>query len=68
MIRGMVIDLNDGKLKTLAQVKEFREGTRDVVSRYGKKTDLFIERTLGRFGYERLRRKEKGIVLDMSSR
>ncbi len=30
MIRGMVIDMNDAKLKMLTQVKEFLEGTWDV--------------------------------------
>ena len=64
MIRGMVIDMNDAKLKTLTQVKEFLEGTRDVGFQVREKDRyLFIERTLGRFGYERLGRKEKGIVL-----
>ena len=64
MIRGMVIDMNDAKLKTLTQVKEFLEGTRDVEFQVLEKDRyLFIERTLGRFGYERLGRKEKGIVL-----
>ena len=64
MIRGMVIDMNDAKLKTLTQVKEFLEGTRDVGFQVLEKDRyLFIERTLGRFGYERLGRKEKGIVL-----
>lgn len=55
--------MNDAKLRTLTQVKEFMEGTRDEgLQVRNKNRYLFIERTLGRFGYERLGRKEKGIV------
>jgi transposase InsO family protein len=64
MIEGMVIDMNDRQLATLAQVKAFLEGTTAVdfavaaTERYG-----FIARTLQRFGYRRLGRADKGVVL-----
>jgi hypothetical protein len=60
----MVIDMNDEQLKTLADVQGFLEGTvmLDFVvagdERYG-----FIARTVKRFGYGRLKRSDKAIVL-----
>ena len=64
MIEGMVIDMNDKQLATLAQVKAFLKGTTTVdfavadTERYA-----FIARTLQRFGYRRLGRADKGVVL-----
>lgn len=64
MIEGMVIDMNDKQLATLAQVKAFLEGTTAVdfavaaTERYA-----FIARTLQRFGYGLLGRADKGVVL-----
>ena len=64
MIRGMVIDMNDQQLLTLAQLQAFVDGTVAVdfqvtgEERYG-----FIARTLRRFGYARLKRRDKGVVL-----
>ena len=64
MIRGMVIDMNDKQLLTLAQLRAFVDGTVAVdfavtsEERYG-----FIARTLRRFGYARLKRPAKGVVL-----
>ena len=64
MIEGMVIDMNDKQLATLAQVKAFLKGTTMLdfavadTERYA-----FIARTLQRFGYRRLGRADKGVVL-----
>ena len=60
MMRGMVIDMNDEQLLTLAQLQAFLDGTVAVdfavaaEERYG-----FIARTVRRFGYARLKRAEK---------
>jgi transposase InsO family protein len=64
MMRGMVIDMKDEQLRTLAQLQGFVDGTVAVdfavagEERYG-----FIARTIRRFGYGRLRRPDKGMVL-----
>ena len=63
-MRGMVIDMNDEQLDTLAQLKAFLDGTAAVdfavaaAERYG-----FIARTVRRFGYHHLKRADKGVVL-----
>jgi transposase InsO family protein len=60
----MVIDMNDEQLHTLAQMQAFVDGTVAVEfavaveERYG-----FIARTVRRFGYARLKRAEKAVVL-----
>ncbi len=64
MMRGMVIDMNDKRLATLAQLRAFLEGTTAVEfalaadERYD-----FIARTVRRFAYGRLGRADKGVVL-----
>ena len=64
MMRGMVIDMKDEQLLTLAQLQSFVDGTVAVdfavtgEERYG-----FIARTIRRFGYARLKRADKGLVL-----
>ena len=64
MMRGMVIDMNDAQLHTLDQLRAFLKGTAavgfsvDAHERYD-----FIARILRRFGYARLRRADKGVVL-----
>ena len=64
MMRSMVIDMNDEQLHTLAQIQAFLDGTVAVgfavalEERYG-----FIARTVRRFGYARLKRAEKAVVL-----
>ncbi len=56
MMRGMVIDMNDKQLLTLAQLQAFLDGTVAVdfavaaEERYG-----FIARIVHRFGYRRLK-------------
>ena len=62
----MVIDMNESRLNTVAQLCAFLDGTLEVqfcalsndVQRYD-----FISAVLGRFGYARLRRTYKGVVL-----
>lgn len=64
MMRGMVIDMNEERLQTLAQLQAFLDGTIAVdfevasAERYD-----FITRTVRRFGYERLKRADKALVL-----
>jgi len=64
MMRGMVIDMNDKQLLTLAQLQAFLNGTVAVDfsvaadERYG-----FIARTVHRFAYRRLKRAQKAVVL-----
>src|ERR1035437_587571 len=64
MMRSMVIDMNDEQMHTLAQMQAFLDGTVTadfavaVEERYG-----FIARTVRRFGYPRLKRAEKAVVL-----
>jgi len=64
MMRSMVIDMNDEQLRTLAQMQAFLDGTVALdfavaaEERYG-----FIERTVRRFGYARLKRAQKAVVL-----
>jgi hypothetical protein len=63
-MQGMVINMNDRQLRTLAQLQAFLEGTPAVdfsvaaEERYG-----FIARTVCRFGYPRLKRAQKAVVL-----
>lgn len=63
-MRGMIIDMDEAKLQTVAQIEVFLTGTGDIAlkvpkaERYG-----FIERTLKRLGYAPLSRCGKGVVL-----
>ena len=64
MMRGMVIDMNDKALQTLAQLRAFLEGTVEVkFSVAARERYDFITRTVRRFGYARLKRADKGVVL-----
>jgi hypothetical protein len=50
-MRGMVIDMDEAKLQTVAQVKAFLEGTHDIALKIPKAEQYrFIERVLKRFG------------------
>ena len=64
MMRGMVIDMNEEQLQTLAQLQAFLDGTIavDFVVASAERYD-FIARTVRRFGYTRLRRADKAVVL-----
>ena len=59
-----MIDMNEAKLQTLAQVHAFLDGTHDISLRVPKSAHYgFIERVLKRFGYAPLSRGDKGLVL-----
>ena len=66
IIQHMVIDMNESRLNTVAQLRTFLEGTLEVkfqsidndVQRYG-----FISALLGRFAYRRLDRADKGVLM-----
>ena len=69
MMQGMVIDMNDAQLQTLDQVRAFLKGT--VPLGFSVATDEryeFVARTVRRFGYSRLKRTDKGVVLCFLSR
>ena len=64
MMRSMVIEMNDQQLLTLTQLTAFLGGT--VAMDFAVATDErydFIARTVRRFGYHRLKRPEKAVVL-----
>ena len=64
MIEGMVIDMNDKQLATLTQLRLFLEGTATVdLQLTAAERYAFIGRTLQRFGYRRLPRADKGVLL-----
>jgi hypothetical protein len=66
IIHDMVIDMNETRLNTVAQLRAFLAGTLEVkfqpirndVQRYG-----FITGVLGRFAYRRLARVDKGVLM-----
>lgn len=59
-----MIDMNEAKLQTLAQVQAFLAGTHDIALRVPKSEHYgFIERVLKRFGYTPLSKCDKGVVL-----
>jgi transposase InsO family protein len=62
----MVIDMNEAKLTTLEQVRAFLVGTIAVeFSAWGKGGDRYghIAEVLHRFGYQRLNKPDKGLIL-----
>jgi transposase InsO family protein len=62
----MVIDMQEDRLVTLPQLRQFVEGTAEVeFRRWGKDEDRYrhIEGVLRRFGYARLKRADKGLVV-----
>jgi len=64
MMRGMVIDMNDEQLRTLADLEAFLDTT--VAMDFTVAADQryeFIARTVRRFGYGRLKRSGKAVVL-----
>ncbi len=63
-MRGMVINMEEAKLKTLEQVKAFWDGTSEVAFRVPKEEcNPFVERVLKRFGYAPYVRADKGVLL-----
>ncbi|MBA3478830.1 MAG: integrase, partial [Lautropia sp.] len=62
----MVIEMNEGKHVTLAQVREFLAGTADVgMKALGEDAERYrwIAAVLSRLGYRRLKRADRGLVL-----
>lgn len=62
----MIIDMNDSKLTTLDQIQAFLAGTSEVAfaAREGHATRYgFIREVLWRFGYARLGRAHRGLIL-----
>jgi transposase InsO family protein len=63
-MRGMVIDMDDEQLRTLVDVQGFLDGT--VAMEFAVASEeryAFIARTVKRFGYGRLRRADKAVIL-----
>lgn len=63
IVRGMVINMDDAKLKTLAQIDVFMKETEGVFCVAKEERYPLVQRTLTRFGYDKLVRKERGVVL-----
>ena len=64
MMRGMVIDMNDKQLLTLTQLQAFLNGTAALdFAVAAEERYEFIARTVRRFGYRRLKRAQKAVVL-----
>ena len=63
-MRGMVIDMDDEQLRTLADLQSFLAGTMamDLTVAEDERYE-FIARTVRRFGYRRLKRPDKAVVL-----
>jgi hypothetical protein len=58
--------MNESKIRTLDQVRQFLDGTRDVqfaVASDDESRYAHIAEVVGRFGYRRLGRPDKGLVL-----
>jgi len=64
MMPGLVIDMEEARLHTIAQVKAFLDGTAEGAFRVPKtERHRFIERVLTRFGYAQQGRGGKGVLL-----
>ena len=64
MMRGLVIDMEDAWLQTIAQVRAFLDGTAEGAFRVPKtERHRFIERGLTRFGYAPQGRVGKSVLL-----
>ena len=64
MMRGMVIDMEEARLHTIAQVRAFLDGATEIAFRVPKTERYpFIERVLTRFGYASHGRVGKGVLL-----
>jgi transposase InsO family protein len=62
-MNGMVINMDDARLKTLTQIEEFLKGTDELFRVSREERYPLVQRTLTRFGYDKLARKEKGVIL-----
>ena len=64
MMPGMVIDMEEARLHTLAQVREFLDGATEIAFRIPKvERYSFVGRVLMRFGYAAAGRVGKGVPL-----
>lgn len=64
MMRGMVIDMEEARLHTIAQVRAFLDGATEIAFRVPKVERYpFIEGVLTRFGYAAHGRVGKGVLL-----
>ena len=64
MMQGMVIDMNDEQLHTLADLQAFLDGTVALdFTVAAEERYEFIARTVRRFGYGRLKRVDKAVIL-----
>lgn len=64
MMQSMVINMEEAKLQTLAQIKSFLDGTTEVAFRIPKaERNAFIERVLKRIGYACHGRYGRGVLL-----
>src|SRR4030065_1013458 len=63
-MRGMVINMNDEQLHTLADLQAFLAGTlaMDFTVASDQRYE-FIARTVRRFGYAKLKRADKAVIL-----
>jgi hypothetical protein len=64
----MVINMNEAKLRTIAQLQDFLKATPEVsFSGYGEKDDVeryaHISQVLKRFDYPHRKKPERGVVL-----
>ena len=67
MMLGMVIIMEEAKLRTVAQIREFLAGTMEVSLKIRKEGRYgFIERTLKRLGYARHSQADKGVLATLS--
>ena len=64
MMPGLVIDMEDAWLQTIAQVRAFLDGATEIAFRVPKAERYrFIERVLKRFGYAPHGRAGKSVLL-----
>jgi len=63
IMNGMVINMDDARLKTLKQIEEFLKGTEELFRVSREERYPLVQRTLTRFGYDKLVRKERGVIL-----
>ncbi|MEP6934475.1 MAG: hypothetical protein ABI988_11105 [Nitrospirota bacterium] len=64
MMQGMVIDMKEARLQTIAHVRAFLGGGTEIVVRVLKvERYSFVERVLMRFGYDRHGRAAQGVLL-----
>ena len=66
IIESMVIDMNEAQVRTLEQVRQVVAGTQALEFRRANDDEgryAWTEQVLQRFGYRRLQRAERSVVL-----